>query len=898
MGIYNLDKIFNPKSIALVGASEKQGSVGSALMENLMEGGFKGRLSPVNPHHDRIHGHKAFDSLSSIDEPVDLAIVATPIDTVPSIVKEGAAKGVGGAIVLSAGGKETGTKGKQIEDQIRREARKAGLRIIGPNCLGIICPGNGLNASFAAHAPYPGNIAFLSQSGALCTGILDFSLEQRIGFHTFVSIGSMVDVDFGDLIDYLGNDPEVKSILLYVESLTSFRKFMSAARAVARLKPIIMLKAGRSKAGAEAAASHTGAMAGEDAVYDTAFKRAGIVRVTTIGELFDCAELLSKQPRPAGSGLAIVTNSGGPGVMAADSLADHQVAPAALEKDTVNKLDAFLPPYWSRGNPIDILGDATAQRYATALRVCTEAKEVDGVLVILNPQMMTDPAAVAQAVTEVAEGNRHPIFTAWMGGRDVQAGRQILNRREIPTYETPEQAIRAFLYLNEYSRNLRTLQEIPPKLSQDLHFDRERAEDIVVQGLKGGKTFLTEGRTKELLASYGLPVSETILATCLEDALRKARKIGYPVVMKICSPDITHKSDAGGVRLDIRSADEAVDAYESMMEQVARRHPEAQVLGVTLQSMIADPDVELLLGARKDPDFGPVVVFGMGGIYAEVLKDRALALPPLNRLLAAGLMQDTKVHSLLKGYRNRKAARLELLEEILIRLSQLVIDFPQIAELDINPLVIKNEQPCAVDARVLLEPSQVDSPHHLVISPYPTRYESHERTEEGLSVFLRPIKPEDADLFLELFDTLSPSSIYYRFFSPMKTLPRSLLARLTQIDYDREMALVALQEKEGREKLLGAARMVSDPDRREGEFSVLVGDPWQGKGVGARLLERCLCVAGDYGIETVWGMVLPDNVHMLELGRKLGFQITREQGASEYTLRVKTMDMCLGLGQA
>jgi acetyltransferase len=887
MGVYNLDKLFKPDSIAVIGASEKQESIGSALMENLIGGGFQGTVIPVNPKYSKIHGFKTYPSILKAETSIELAVIATPIATVPSIIKECAECGVGGTIIISAGGKETGAKGREIEHQIERESRKARLRVIGPNCLGIICPGRKLNASFASRMPQKGKLAFVSQSGAICTAILDLSPKEGIGFSYFVSIGSMVDVDFGDLIDYLGTDPEVSSILLYIEALSNFRKFMSAARAVSRLKPIVVLKSGRSPAGTRAAASHTGAMAGEDFVYDAAFKRAGIVRVNSIGELFDCAELMAKQARPSGPRLAVITNAGGPGVMAADALSQYGLEPAPLKPETLEKLNRGLPPLWSRANPIDILGDASPERYAEAVETCITATELDGVLVILTPQAMTAPTAVAERLARIQKKKRYPIFASWMGGVDVEQGTDILNQAGIPTYDTPEQAIRAFMYMCEYTRNLEMLQEIPPKLSRALHFDHDRARVLIDDALRREKPVLTELQSKNLLAAYGIPVNRTEVATSAEEAVQLAREIGYPLVMKIHSPDILHKTEANGIQLDLRSDVEISRAYRKIMDGARVYNPEAELLGVTLQSMILRPDYEILLGAKRDENFGPVLLFGMGGIFVEALRDRAIGLPPLNVLLARRLMESTRVYSLLKGYRNLPPANLELLEEMVLRLSQLVVDFPEIGELDMNPVIVSRGRPHVVDARVLLEPSDRPSPLHLVISPYPAQYESHELTSAGFRVFIRPIKPEDALLLVELFDTLSPTSIYYRFFGPLKALPHSMLVRFTQVDYDREIDLVALDETgEGRELMLATARVISDPDGKRAEFAILVGDPWQGKGVGARLLERCLGIAKERGIETVWGIVLRENTGMLALGRKLGFNLSKTDEPSELELTI------------
>lgn len=882
MGQYNLNRIFKPRHIAVVGGSEKSGTIGNALMVNLINGGFKGLVLPVNPGHKTIHGLKSFKSILALEPEVDLAIIATPIHTVVEIVQECVEKRVGSAIIISAGGKEAGEEGRKIEEKIRQIAYAGGVRIVGPNCLGVIQPGVNLNASFASGMPVAGNMAFVSQSGAICTAILDLAFKEQIGFSHFVSIGSMVDVDFGDMIDYLGNDSSVKSILLYIENLTNFRKFMSAARSVSRVKPIIVLKSGTSPAGAKAAASHTGAMAGEDAVYDAAFKRAGIVRVDTIEELFDCAELMSKQPRPSGPRLAIITNGGGPGVMAMDTIARYGYEPAVLDPETVKALDAFLPPCWSRSNPIDIIGDASAERFTATLDVCFNAKNLDGVLVILAPQALTDPISVAKALALAMKGRRYPVFTCWMGGKSIGPAVNFLNEEKIPTYDTPERAVRAFLYMVEYARNLETLLEIPPKLTGDLVFDKQKASHLLGSAVAG--EFMPESDSRELLMAYGMPIIKAETATTEAQALALAREMGYPLVMKVQSADITHKTDANGVHLDLRCDGDISKAYGEIISSAHEYRPDARIEGVTIEPYFSNPDFEILLGAKRDINFGPVILFGMGGIYTEVLKDRALGLPPMNRLLAQRLMEPTKAYTLLKGYRNRPAANMEKLEEMIVRLSQLLIDFPDIEELDMNPVLIKNGNPVAVDARILVSPVGVESSLHLVIAPYPGEDESHMISVENRRIFIRPVKPEDAPLFTELFKRLSPTTIYYRFFGILKELRPEMLARFTQIDYDREIALVAMDEDFETERMLGVARIIGDPDGKTGEFAVMVGDDWQGKGIGSTLLTKCLSIAEKRNFKTVHGIVLKENRNMLALGKKLGFEIRKDQESGENEL--------------
>jgi acetyltransferase len=865
MSAVHLDKIFCPKSIAVVGASQRSGSIGCAIMHNLIQEGYPGKIYPINPRHKTIWDLEAFPSLSELKFPVDLVIMATPIATGPQIVKECKRAGVGGVVIISAGGKEIGPKGRELESAIKKEAKDSGLRIIGPNCLGVVCTQAKLNASFASRMPIPGKMAFVSQSGAICTSVLDLSIKEQIGFSYFVSLGSMLDVDFGDIIDYLGGDYQVNSIIMYIESLSRFRNFMSAARAVSRVKPIIAVKAGRTQAGAKAAATHIGSLAGEDAVYDAAFERAGIVRVKTFEELFDCAELLSKQPRPLGPGLAIITNAGGPGVMAADALFDYGVEPVALHPKTIRKLDEFLPPFWSQTNPIDILGDASPERYQRVVDICLTASEVKGLLIILTPQAMTRPTHVAETLAGHLKGKSCPVFTSWMGGEHVEKAKEIFVHEGIPTFDTPERAVRAFMNLYRYSENIKMLQQIPPNLPKKIEFDHEKARNLLDQAIKNKNFLLTEIESKELLSAYGISVNPTKIAISGEQAVEKAREIGFPVAMKISSRDIIHKSNVNGVLLNLKNEFDVHEAFKKIMTNARYCNADAEIEGVTIQSML-NPECELILGSKRDRDFGPVVLFGMGGIMAEILEDRSIALPPLNRLLARSLIEKTRVYRLLKGYRNHPPSNLTLLEEILIRFSQLVIDFPEIEELDINPLMVTKNDFCAADARVFLKATQIPSPLHLVISPYPRQYEVRIQHSEVGELFIRPIRPEDAPLLVKLFESLSARSIVLRFFSPLK---------------------VAVCGPEQDEKMLGVARVITDiTNRKHAEFSVIVGDPWQGKGIGAELLKRCLSISKDRGIEKVTGIVLPENTKMLALGKKLGFSATKVTGESDYKLSI------------
>ncbi|MBI5014052.1 MAG: GNAT family N-acetyltransferase [Deltaproteobacteria bacterium] len=884
MGLRNLDSLFKPASVALVGATSKEGSVGQAVLQNLQEGAFEGPLYPVNPKRTELMGLPCYPSLSAVGQPIDLAVVAVPIAAVPEVMEEAGRSGVKAAIVLSAGGREVGEEGAAIEERILKVARASGIRLLGPNCLGITVPAVKLNASFAPQMCLPGHVALISQSGAICTVILDRAMEANIGFSHFVSIGAMSDVDFADLIDYLGNDPEVTSILLYVEALKNMRKFMSAARAVSRLKPIIVVKAGRSAAGAKAAASHTGSLVGDDEVYDAAFARAGIIRVKSLGELFDCAEALAKQGRPRGPRIAILTNAGGPGVMTADGLKDWNRTPADLSDQTLQALDAVLPPAWSRSNPVDILGDAPAERYRDACQILLAAPEVDGLVVVLAPQAMTDPAAVAREVIPAIQAAKTPACAVWMGGKIVAEGVRILNEGAIPVFETPERAVNTLMYMHRYSHNLELLQETPPNFPSNLHFDRDRARAIVRSALDRQLPLLTEPESKALLAAYGIPVSRTEVATSEEQAVERADELGYPLVLKIHSRDISHKSDAKGIQLNLQNAEDVRAAYRKVLQNAQAYKADAHILGVTLQPMVERIDYDLIVGSKKDADFGPTILFGMGGILTEILRDKAIGLPPMNRLIARRLIESTRIFQLLRGYRNRPAANLEALEEVVVRLAYLVTDFPEVTELDINPLVLSRQDVLAVDARVVLEPSAVQSPDHLVIRPYPTQYETHWVMEAGTPVLVRPVRPEDEPLLQQFFQGLSAETIYFRFFHLIKNMPHEQLARFCQVDYDREISLVAVEEPPGAERVLGLCHLYIEPGRDEAELAVVVGDHYQRQGLGRMLVSLGMRLLHEKGVKHITGVVLPENEGMLTLAKKLGFTAVRDLGEGVYRI--------------
>ena len=873
MSLYNLDKMLNPSSVAIVGASERVGSIGRALLENLIVGGYEGALYPVNPKREEVLGVKAYPSLEAVGRPVDLVLVATPITTAPDLIGQCADLGCQGAVILSAGGKEAGREGLIMESRIRGQAYEAHVRVVGPNCLGIISSKSKLNASFAHMMPAPGKMAFVSQSGAICTAVLDFAITENIGFSYVVSIGSMLDVDFGDLIDYLGNDPEVSSILLYVENITNTRKFMSAARSVSRVKPIVALKVGRNEAGARAARSHTGAMAGEDIVYDSAFKRAGIVRVDSLEDLFGCAELIGKQRLPQGPRLAIITNAGGPGVMSADYLASYGVDPAPLSPETMARMDDILPEFWSRSNPVDILGDAPPELFRKAVDICLSSGDFDAALITTAVQAMNHPTDLAKALIPTLKLRKLPIFTVWLGGREVAAGRELFTRHGIPTYDSLERAIRSFIYMHRYHGNLELLRQIPPKMPQTLEFDTGRARQIVRDHLDHDERLLSEAASKELLGAYGIPVTPTRVAATVEDAIETALDLGFPVALKLHSPDITHKTDVGGVKLDLRTPGEVKRAFEGIMKAAADHDPIARLWGVTVQPMVRHRDFELILGLKKDPDWGPAILFGLGGTTAEVFLDRSVGLPPLDRLLARRLMEGAKVYQLLKGYRNIPPANLDLLEEILVRLSQLSIDFPEIAELDINPLFVGGGLAVAADARVVVEPYQGQPQGHLSISPYPNELDFGLVAKSGLKLHIRPIKPEDAPLMAELWETFSSRTVEDRYLQPLPGLSSELLARSTQVDYDRELALVALSEENGRERIVGVARLMRHPDGHEAELGMSVGDPWQGKGIAGALLETALPIVQESGVQRVWVRIRSGNRAARTLAERFGADI-------------------------
>jgi acetyltransferase len=876
----NLDKIFNPKSVAIVGASDVEGSVGYSIVKNLTEQGYAGKVYFVNIRKPEILGVKTYPTVIEIPETVDLAMIATPAKTVPDVMEECGKAGIKGAIIVSAGFKETGPEGKALEMQILEKAKKHDIRVIGPNCIGVIRPKINLNATFVNKLTKPGKVAFLSQSGALGSAILDWAISQNIGFSNFVSVGSMIDVDFGDLIDYFGTDPQTKSILMYAEGITEARKFMSAARHFARTKPIIVIKSGKYSESAKAAASHTGSLSGEDAIYDAAFKRAGIVRVDEIEDLFNAAEVLGTQPLPKGPNLAIITNAGGPGVMATDALIARGGKLAKLSDQTLNKLNGILPPFWSHGNPIDVLGDAQPERYKAAIQACLNDENVDGIVIIFTQQGVVEGKSVANGIVEMVREkayNDKTILTSFIGNGAAHEANQIFNDNNIPTYATPEQAVKTYLTMYQYERNIELLYETPEELPVNAA-PPKRPINVVFRGaVMENREVLTEDEAKRVLKYYNFPVVDTAAANNVDEAIAYARKMGFPVVLKILSPQIVHKSDAGGVILNVHSEKEVRQAFETLIQRATAYDPQAQIIGVTVQPMVERKGYEVIIGGKTDPVFGPTILFGMGGVGVELFKDFSIGLPPLNTTLIRRMMEDTKIYQLLKGYRKEPAVNLKVLEETLLLFSQLLVDFPQIKEIDINPLLINEKDACILDARIAIDKEIVcrkTEPHeHLVISPYPKKYELLWMLENGQQVLLRPIKPEDEPMWEEMFQNFSEDSIRYRFFGMLRDTPHEMRVRYCNIDYDREVAIVAETTTEGRRKLLGVTRLSIEPDGKSGELAFIVGDKYQNYGLGTKMVDYTLDIAKEMGVENVMSIMLQDNYRALSLTKKMGFSL-------------------------
>jgi acetyltransferase len=881
-----LSAIFEPRSVAVIGASEKTGSVGRTILWNLISSPFGGTVYPVNPTRPSILGVKAYPNLAAIPDPVDLAVIVTPAPTVPGIMAECVEKGVTGVIVISAGFKETGSEGVELEKKVLEQARRGNIRLVGPNCLGVMRPPAGLNATFASGIAHPGSVGFISQSGALLTAVLDWSRREKVGFSAFASLGSMLDVGWGDLIYYLGDDPHTRSIVIYMETIGDARSFLSAAREVALTKPIIVIKPGRTAQGSHAAASHTGSLTGSDEVLAAAFSRVGVLRVDTIAELFYMSEVLGKQPLPKGPRLTIVTNAGGPGVLATDALVTGGGELAQLSAETLTVLDGLLPAAWSHNNPVDILGDASPQRYAEALATAAQDPNSDGLLVILTPQAMTDPIATAEQLRPYAQIAGKPVLASWMGGEEIEPGEEVLRGANIPNFSYPDTAAKMFNYMWRYNYNLRALYETPVLPGDaDSSMNRERARQILEAVRQEGRTLLTEFESKQLLAAYGIPVVETRVAVSEDEAVAGAAAMGYPVVLKIYSTTITHKTDVGGVQLNLTNEEDVRTAYRAIEESVRERAGAAHIQGVTVQPMIQWTGYELIIGSSIDPQFGPVLLFGMGGQLVEVFKDRALALPPLNSTLALRMMERTRIYTALQGVRGRRPVDIAGLQHLLVRFSQLVVEQRLIKEIDINPLLASPDRLIALDARVVLyEPgvSAADVPP-LAIRPYPLQYVQPWTAKDGTPLVIRPIRPEDEPLIVKFHEKLSEQTVYRRYFQHLRLSDRIRHERLTRIcfnDYDREIALVAEHEDPatGERALVGVGRLSKSRTANDAEFAVLVADAYQRRGIGTELLRRLVQIGRDEKLSRITGEILIENSGMVRTSRNVGFQIRSHAG--------------------
>ena len=876
MAEHFLHRLFNPRSVAVFGASERAGSVGALVFQNLREGSFKGEVFPINPKRDEVQGVKAYPSLEALGRPVDLAVITTPAHTVPAIIEACGELGVHYAVVLSAGFREAGKEGERLEKAVVENAHRYGIRFIGPNCLGIMRPGIGLNTTFFKGDAIPGRLALVSQSGALCTAVLDWAQDNRVGFSTVVSTGISADIDFGEVLDYLIADPKTDSALLYIEGIHNARSFMSGLRAAARAKPVIALKVGRHAAGSDAAHSHTGALVGSDDVFDAALRRAGVVRGMRIAHLFAAAQSLASRYRAQGRRLAILTNGGGPGAMASDRAADLGIPLAELTDATRKRLDEVLPKTWSHGNPVDVIGDADAERYRGAVRACLEDKGVDGVLVVLTPQAMTEPDKVAAAVVEEAKQSEKPLFTCWMGERQVAAGRDAFVDAGVPTFNTPEVAVEAFSYLVSYYDNQELLLQTPGPLSHHQAPDVEGARLIIEGALSEGRKVLSEAESKAILGAFHISTARAVVVRSPNEALVQAEALGFPVALKINSPDVTHKSDAGGVRLNITNAHGVRSAFNEIMDAVKRNRPNARIDGVTVEPMLQRANGrELMTGIFNDPLFGPVVAFAAGGTAVEIMGDRSVALPPLNHFLAEDMIRRTRVAKMLGAFRHMPPADTEALREVLLRVSEMACELPWVRELDINPLIVDETGAVAVDARVVVDYYTRTQDHysHMAIYPYPSHLVHHWQLPDGTDLVIRPIRPEDAEIEQAFVRRLSSRTKYFRFMQTLEELSPSMLARFTQIDYDREMALIAVVGRGSAETEIGVARYIINPDGRSCEFAVVVDDTWQRKGIAHKLMEQLMEAARDKGLETMEGEVLTENTEMLNLSKTLGFAV-------------------------
>lgn len=877
MNTHYLDRLFSPRAIAVFGASEEKDAVGRRVFENLIHGDFKGPVYAINPKYKKVLGHPCYDKIEEAPAPIDLVVIATPAATVPDIIRQSGEHGVTAAIIISAGFSEGTGQGSSLEKHVVRIARQYQMHILGPNCLGLIRPANGMNATFSKNTATAGQLALISQSGALCTAILDWAAANDVGFSTIVSLGNAADIDFGDLLDFLAQDPKTQSILLYVEGIRDARSFMSGLRIASRMKPVVVIKAGRHQAASQAAITHTGAMMGGDDVFNAALQRAGVVRADTIQQLFAAAEILATHCRVGGNRLAIVTNGGGLGVMAIDRAVDLKVSLAELSPATIDELDQGMPEHWSQRNPVDILGDAPPERYRKAVSACLADENVDGVLVMLSPQAMTDPDGCAQAVIDAQAGQTKPLLACWMGQDLIASADKLFARHHVPCFSNPESSVEAFACLARFHDNQQLLMQVPGPLSSRSKPDVEGARLIIESVLSEQRHALTTAESRAILKAFHIPVSFSIECDNANAALVAAESLGYPVVMKISSPSITHKTEVGGVRLNINNAQSVRTTYNELLEQVHVHQGNPYATRVTVEPMYITPSGrELLVGASRDPVFGTAIVFGAGGIKVEVLQDRAIALPPLNHFLAERLIAGTKISALLGEFRDLPPINRQALIQVLLRVSEMVCELPEIVSLDINPLIADEKGVMALDSRIQVahQPAGINRYGHLAIHPYPNHLVTQDQLADGRNITIRPIRPEDATIEQDFFKKLSTQSRYFRFMQRLNELTQDMLIRFTQLDYSRELALIAVTDMEGQEIEVGVARYTMNPDGKSCEFALVVADEWQHRSIGSRLMKALINSARQQGFTHMEGEILSSNINMQRLVEGLGFQLS------------------------
>jgi acetyltransferase len=894
MDRHYLTPLFAPSSIAVVGATERPDAVGRLVFENILASGFKGEVVPVNPRHETVLGRPCVGSLADLERPVDLAVIITPSRSVPEIIEAAGRKKVRSAVIISSGFTDGAGKATPLMLSVLNHARLYKLRILGPNCLGVIRPEIHLHVAYNRTTARPGNIALVSQSNALTNAFLDWANANDVGFSSVISLGDASDVKFGEALDFLVWDNHTDSILLYIEGIYDRRRFISALRAAARVKPVIVVKTGRDKGGYRAAVTHSGALVGNDEVFDAVLRRAGAVRVRNIAQIFAASRALTTTSRFTGNRLAVVSNGGGPGVLAADAATDVGVRVSELVPETIEKLNGVLPAKWSHGNPIDLCGEATVEHYRAAVAACLEDRNADGVLVILAPQAATRPLETAEAVIELAGKTRKPLFTCWMGEDQIRSSKQAFARAKVASFRTPEAAVEVFSHLATYLANQRLLMQVPNSMVQDENRpDTEGARILIETALSEKRNVLTEMESKALLAAFRIPVARTTVARTVSEALVTAEQLGFPVAMKVNSREVAHKSDVGGVRLNVSSASEVRGAFNGILAKVAEAKPEAQLDGVAIQPMYHKPNGrELMVGVTTDSLFGPVITFGPGGVMVEVMGDRAVALPPLNHVLARDMIERTRISQTLGEFRNMPPISMAALDHVLLRVSEMVCELPWLRELDINPLIVDEDGVVAVDARVVVGFPPLESASrysHMAIYPYPVHLVQHWQLADGTPVTIRPIRPEDAEMHQNFVRGLSEETKYFRFMSTLHELTPKLLVRFTQIDYDREMALLAVMENNGVDVELGVARYVINPDADSCEFALVVGDEWAGKGIGSKLMINLMEVGRDKGLHTIEGDVLGNNPNMLKLMTALGFAITTSDEDPSLKRVVKTL---------